>query len=90
MIIALRHPEIYADKVKGVVEMLEIPIQCASCNTTITFTDDYLLLGLKPHNRPRFVTGYVKERRLTTSFIDRGSAVNILSKATMHEIGITN
>jgi len=42
---ALYHPQIYADKVKGVVEMAETPVQCASYNTTVTFTDDDLLLG---------------------------------------------
>jgi len=60
IVIALQHPKIYAKKVKGVVEMAEMPIQCASCNTAITFTDDDLLLGSKPHNHPLFVVGYVK------------------------------
>ncbi|KAL0446315.1 UNVERIFIED_CONTAM: hypothetical protein Slati_1759400 [Sesamum latifolium] len=31
------------------------------CMSTITFTDEYLLLGSKPHNRPLFVVGYIRE-----------------------------
>ncbi|KAL0327107.1 UNVERIFIED_CONTAM: Pro-Pol polyprotein [Sesamum angustifolium] len=31
------------------------------CMSTITFTDEYLLLGSKPHNRPLFVAGYELE-----------------------------
>ncbi|KAL0406997.1 UNVERIFIED_CONTAM: hypothetical protein Slati_4013600 [Sesamum latifolium] len=31
------------------------------CMSTITFTDGDLLLGSKPHNRPLFVAGYVRE-----------------------------
>ena len=57
MVIALQHPEVYAKKVKGVVEMLDILVQSASCNTAVTLTDDDLLLGSKPHNRPLFVAG---------------------------------
>ena len=52
MVVTLQHPEIHADKVKGVVEMSYTPVQFASCNTTVTFTDDDLLLGSKPHNHP--------------------------------------
>ena len=61
MVIALQHLEIHADRVKCVIEMSETPIQCASSNTAITFTDNDLLLGSKPHNRPLFVTGYITE-----------------------------
>ncbi|KAL0444583.1 UNVERIFIED_CONTAM: hypothetical protein Slati_2181000 [Sesamum latifolium] len=31
------------------------------CMSTITFTDEDLLLGSKPHNRRLFVVGYVRE-----------------------------
>jgi len=57
MIIALQHPYIYAEKVKGAVEVSKTPVQCASCNTAITVTDDDLLLGSKPHNCPLIVVG---------------------------------
>ena len=45
VIAALQHPEIYADKIKDVGASTEDPVQCASCNTAVTFTDDDLLLG---------------------------------------------
>ena len=61
MVIALQNPEIYTDKVKGVEEMSEGAIQCASCNTAVTFTDDNILLWSKPHNRPLFVTRYIRK-----------------------------
>jgi len=60
MVIALQHLEIYVEKVKDVIDLSETPIQCASCNLAITFTDDDLLLGFKPHNRPLFMDGYIK------------------------------
>jgi len=41
--------------------MLEVLMQCASYNTAVTFTDDNLLLGSKPHNHPLFATDYIKE-----------------------------
>ncbi|KAL0318131.1 UNVERIFIED_CONTAM: hypothetical protein Scaly_2862400 [Sesamum calycinum] len=31
------------------------------CMSTITFTDEDMLLGSKPHNRPLFIAGYVHE-----------------------------
>jgi len=58
MVITLQHPEIYAEKVKD-VEVLETPVQCASCSMVVTFIDNDLLLGSKPHNRPLFVVGYI-------------------------------
>jgi len=72
MVIALKHPEIYAERVKGVVEISETPTQCASCNMVVPFTDDDLLLGSKPHNRPLFVAGYIKEQKVDRISIDRG------------------
>ncbi|KAL0375690.1 UNVERIFIED_CONTAM: hypothetical protein Scaly_0686600 [Sesamum calycinum] len=33
------------------------------CMSTITFTDEYLLLGSKPHNRPLFMAGYAHEQK---------------------------
>ncbi|KAL0368035.1 UNVERIFIED_CONTAM: hypothetical protein Scaly_1022400 [Sesamum calycinum] len=48
------------------------------CMSTITFTDEDLLLGSKPHNRPLFVAGYVCEQKVNRMLIDGGSIVNIL------------
>jgi len=61
IVAALQHPELYADKIKGVGASTEGPVQCASYNTAVTFTDDDLLLGSKPYNRPLFVTGCIRE-----------------------------
>jgi len=89
MVITLQHPEIYVDKVKGVVEMLETPVQCAYCNTTVTFTDDDLLLGSKPHNRPLFMTEYIKEQKVDRILMHGGSAIKIMPKSTIHDLSIT-
>jgi len=53
----LQYPELYADKVKDAVgSSMKDVAQYIACNTTITFSNDDLLLGSKPHNRPLFVT----------------------------------
>jgi len=84
MVIAFQHPKIYAKKVKSAVEMSKTPVQCASSNTAFTFIDGDLLLGSQPHNRPLFVTGYIKEQKVDCILVDGGSAVNIMPKSTMH------
>ncbi|KAL0291950.1 UNVERIFIED_CONTAM: hypothetical protein Scaly_2613000 [Sesamum calycinum] len=58
------------------------------CMSTITFTDEDLLLGSKPHNRPLFVAGYVREQKVNRILIDGGSAVNIFSLRILKELGI--
>ncbi|KAL0412291.1 UNVERIFIED_CONTAM: hypothetical protein Slati_3818800 [Sesamum latifolium] len=42
------------------------------CMSTITFTDEDLLLGSKPHNHPLFVAGYVREQKVNRILIDGG------------------
>jgi len=59
VVATMRHAKSYANKVKEVKEPAKLPAQCATCNTVISFTDDNLLLGLKPHNHLLFVTGYI-------------------------------
>ncbi|XP_019234165.1 PREDICTED: uncharacterized protein LOC109214680 [Nicotiana attenuata] len=59
------------------------------CNTKITFTEDDLLLGETPHNRPLFIVGYVLEQRINRILIDDVSAVNILPIHIMKELGIS-
>ena len=88
MVIALQHPEIYAERVKGVVEMSETPVQCSSYNMAVTFTDDDLILGSKPHNRPLFGAGFIKEQKVNCILVG-GLALNIMPKATLHGLGIT-
>ncbi|KAL2906871.1 Exodeoxyribonuclease I, partial [Bienertia sinuspersici] len=61
----------------------------AACSATLAFTDDDLVLGSKPHNRPLFVTGYIRKQRVNRILMDGGSVVNIMQKSTMTELGIT-
>ncbi|KAL0445319.1 UNVERIFIED_CONTAM: hypothetical protein Slati_2254600 [Sesamum latifolium] len=58
------------------------------CMSTITFTDEDMLLGSKPHNRPLFIAGYVREQKVNRILIDGGSAVNILPLRILKELGI--
>ncbi|KAL0413497.1 UNVERIFIED_CONTAM: hypothetical protein Sradi_1551400 [Sesamum radiatum] len=58
------------------------------CMSTITFTDENLLLGSKPHNHPLFIAGYVRERKVNRILIDGGSAVNILPLRILKELEI--
>ncbi|KAM1626347.1 hypothetical protein TB2_014417 [Malus domestica] len=67
------------------------PHECATCcaiEDAIHFTDENLLLGSKPHNRPIFVFGYVREHKVNRMLVDDGSAINIMPKSTMTTIGI--
>ncbi|KAL0457849.1 UNVERIFIED_CONTAM: hypothetical protein Slati_0412100, partial [Sesamum latifolium] len=59
------------------------------CMSIITFTDEDLLLGSKPHNRPLFVAGYVREQKVNMILIDGGSTVNILPLRILKELGIS-
>ncbi|KAM1308900.1 hypothetical protein ACFX2H_005652 [Malus domestica] len=61
---------------------------CCAIEDTIYFTDEDLLLGSKPHNRPLFVFGYVREHKVNCMLVDGGSAINIMPKSTMTTIGI--
>jgi len=61
VVVALQYPELYADKIKDVGASTKGLVQCVSCNIAVTFTDVDLLLGSKPHNRPLFVTRYIRE-----------------------------
>ncbi|KAL0381902.1 UNVERIFIED_CONTAM: hypothetical protein Slati_4609800, partial [Sesamum latifolium] len=60
------------------------------CCATLSFTDEDLLLGFKPHSRPLFVLGFIQEQRVNRILIDGGSAVNIMPKTTMKKLGITS
>ena len=71
VVVALQHPELYADKVKdvgpsikGASSSMKDVAQYTACNTAITFSDDDLLLDSKPHNHPLFVTGYIREQKV--------------------------
>ncbi|KAL0277962.1 UNVERIFIED_CONTAM: hypothetical protein Sradi_7309300 [Sesamum radiatum] len=58
------------------------------CMSTIPFTDEDLLLRSKPHNRPLFVVGYVREQKVNRILIDGGSVVNILPPRILKELEI--
>ncbi|CAA0812524.1 Unknown protein, partial [Striga hermonthica] len=58
-------------------------------DSMMVFTDEDLLLGSKPHNRPLFVAGYVQEQKINRILIDGGSAVNILPLRTLKELIMT-
>uniref|UniRef100_A0A2N9J370 Integrase catalytic domain-containing protein n=1 Tax=Fagus sylvatica TaxID=28930 RepID=A0A2N9J370_FAGSY len=51
--------------------------------------EEIFLLGSKPHNRPLFVSGFIREEKVSRILIDDGSAVNIMSKVTMKRLGIS-
>ncbi|XP_074315122.1 uncharacterized protein LOC141651303 [Silene latifolia] len=82
-------PELYAGKMKDVGEFAEQSTQCVSCNAALTFSNEDLLLGSKPHNRPLYVSGYIRGQKVNIILIDGGSGVNLMPKATMKELGIT-
>nr|XP_027083559.1 uncharacterized protein LOC113705849 [Coffea arabica] len=63
------------------------PVDCA---TTIIFYDDDLTVEFKTHNRPLFVSAYVREQKMNRILINGGSAVNIMSVRAMKELGISN
>ena len=67
--------------------MCEPPIWCAS-SIAVTFANDDLFLGSKPHNRPLFLIGYSREQKVNRILVDEGSAVNIMPKSTMCDQGI--
>ena len=82
---ALEKPEIYAPH----ANMLQQTQGCYACSPDLIFTDEDLLLGSKPHNRPLYVSGYAREQRIERILVDGGSAVNILPKMTMKRLGFT-
>ncbi|KAL0291231.1 UNVERIFIED_CONTAM: hypothetical protein Sangu_2541400 [Sesamum angustifolium] len=61
----------------------------AECMSAMSFTDEDLLLGSKPHNRSLFITCYAREQKVNCILIDRGFAVNIPPLRTMKELGIS-
>ena len=46
-------------------------------------------MGFKPHNRPLFVSSFIREEKVSRILIDDGFAVNIMSKVTMKRLGIS-
>ena len=61
VVAVLQPPKLYVGKVRDVGQSVKDVAHYTTCNAAITFTDDDLLLGSKPHNRPLFVTSYIRE-----------------------------
>ena len=85
LIQVLKNPTLYATKIKRAKRLEDESHNCAKCCATITFTDEDLQLGSKPHNRPLFVTEYMRRQNITCILIDGGYEVNIMPKATMKQ-----
>ena len=66
--VSLHHAKLYVDKAKAVKEPAKLPTEYATCNTAVSFTNEDLLLGSKPHNRPLFVTGYIRGQKVKASW----------------------
>ncbi|KAG9442517.1 hypothetical protein H6P81_018371 [Aristolochia fimbriata] len=60
-----------------------------SCPPCITFREEDTQLGTKNHNRPLFVSGYIRDHKVNRILIDCGSAVNILLIRTMKNVGLS-
>ncbi|KAG9450288.1 hypothetical protein H6P81_010253 [Aristolochia fimbriata] len=60
-----------------------------TCPPCITFREEDIQLGTKNHNRPLFVSGYIRDQKVNRMLIDCGSAVNILPIRTMKDVGIS-
>ncbi|KAL2532074.1 Uncharacterized protein Adt_05425 [Abeliophyllum distichum] len=84
LIAALIYPEAYQGKVLEPSKSTTYQDYMA----TITFNDDDLQLGSRLHNRPLYVSGYIRECKLHRIMIDCGSAVNIMPIKIMKKIGI--
>ena len=56
---------------------------CYTCSPDLTFSNEDLLLGSKPHNRPLYVSSYAREQKIDRILINGGSAVNIQPKLAM-------
>ena len=54
----------------------------------VTFIDDDLLLRSKLYDCLLFVTSYVREQKFNRILMDGGSSINIMTKSTMHDLGI--
>jgi len=61
VVITLRQPKLYANKVKDAGSSAKYATHYVASNTTFTFADVNLLLGSKPHSCPLFIIGYIRE-----------------------------
>ena len=66
----------------------EVVALCVHCCDKMTFANEDLLLGSKPHNQPLFVSCYTRREKVSCILIDDVSAVNIMPKGIMRHLGI--
>ncbi|KAG9442418.1 hypothetical protein H6P81_018272 [Aristolochia fimbriata] len=60
-----------------------------TCPPCITFREEDAQLGKRNHNRPLFVSSYIRDHKINRILNDCGSAVNILPIRTMKNIGLS-
>ena len=85
-------PNDYKDQVDSIEgdEVLSSPLNRSdACMACITFSDEDLLLWSANHNRPLYVTGMIRDRRINRILLDYGSAVNLLTLRVLRSIRIT-
>ena len=70
IVVALRHANLYADKVKDIKEPAKLITQYTTCNIVMLFFDDDLFLGSNPHNRPLFATSYTRGKNVKCILVD--------------------
>ena len=83
LIQVLKNPTLYATKIKETKRLEDESHNCVICCAAITFIDEDLQLGLKPHNQLLFVIRYIQEQNITRILIDGWSTLNIIPKAIM-------
>jgi len=69
---ALMDPDDYKDQVDPIEvdEVLSSPLNwCAACMACITFTNQDMQLGSTDHNRPLYVAGIIRDKRINRSFL---------------------
>ena len=79
----LKETKVTKEKGSETYASKEVIALCAHYHDKMTFVDEDLLLGSKPHNRPLFVLGYTRRERVSCILIDDRSVINIMPKGTM-------
>ncbi|KAK2975803.1 hypothetical protein RJ640_022763 [Escallonia rubra] len=80
----LEEPKKYSSAIREIDDLKTTTATCTSCCASITFTDEDLQLGPKPHNRPLFVSGYIRERKKNEP--QKGKQVTVTSQPEPKEI----
>ena len=81
LITILNEPEIYE---VHAAEYRELAYETYA--TTVTFTEEDMLLPSPCHNRPLYMRGYANDIELSHILVDAGVAVNIMPLKTVHSL----